>query len=91
MVLDEVQAAVDEVFVAANTNTGLAALLLPEGSTTAHRARVGLHLCLESAGGLRDLLAGLDELGIYLAGHGDDATGAVLLELSDRIREDVAE
>jgi hypothetical protein len=67
----------------------LTAALLPAGRTE-RRVRVALHVCLERAEGLRQLLADLDSLAVYLAGHGDPVTGNALLAVGDAIRSEVA-
>jgi hypothetical protein len=88
MVLDELGEAVDEVFTASPSIT-LAAMLLP-GGRTERRLRIALHLILESAADIAQLLGALDALGIHLCQHDDSVTGSALLDLADRIREAVA-
>jgi hypothetical protein len=87
LMIDQLQVAVDEVF-AVDADTALAALLLPAGRAE-RRARIALHLCLERAADLTQLLSDVDRLAIHLCAH-DDATGTVLLAVGDAIREGVA-
>jgi hypothetical protein len=87
--LDQLQVAVDEAFAAVDADTALAAFLLPIGRTE-RRVRVAVHVCLERATDLGQLLTDLDALAIHLCAHDDTDTGTALLTLSDRIREAVA-
>jgi hypothetical protein len=67
----------------------LMATLLPEQSRTERRVRVALHLVLEHALDLAQLVRELDALAIWLCAHDDSPTGTALLNLCDAIREDV--
>jgi hypothetical protein len=78
---------VDEVF-AVDPDTALAALLLPNGRTE-RRMRVAVHLVLERATNVGQLLADLDALAIHLCQTDDPDTGTALLALADRMREGV--
>jgi hypothetical protein len=75
----------------ASPEVQLIGAILPEGSPAARRARIGLHLCLERARTVRQLLSELDSLAIHLCGHGDPETGGMLLAMADSIREEVTE
>ena len=78
---------VEEVFASA-PEVELMGIILP-GGNLGRKVRVALHLCLERAESLAQLLVDLDGLAVFLASHGDDETGNALLTIADRVREAV--
>jgi hypothetical protein len=88
MTSDELlEANVDAAFVV-SPEAELLGALVPLNTDGRRRVRIALHLCLERAQTLGDLMRDLDELAIHLAGHDDPETGRILLNLSDAIRRD---
>jgi hypothetical protein len=75
---------------AVRPEVALMAILLPENGRTERRVRIALHLCLERAVDLAQLVRDLDALAIHLCQHDDSATGTALLALSDAVREGMA-
>jgi hypothetical protein len=74
--------AVDEI--------SLIGTILPESARPERRARICLHVVLERARTVAQLLADLDALAIWLCAHDDAETGSAVLALGDSIRDEVA-
>jgi hypothetical protein len=86
--MNELLEALADESSAVSPEIALTAALLPDGRIE-RRVRVALHLCLERAEGLRQLLAELDVLAVHLCQHHDTATGSALLAVADSIRSEV--
>jgi hypothetical protein len=64
-------------------------VLLPENGDERRRVRIALHLVLERAQSVEQLVSELDQLAIWNGQHGHPTAAEILLSLSDSIRLEV--